>query len=90
MNHGEAGAAYHENLKLRLKECCNECVFKPTNRPCKKSKTDCCFYNITIAEFVLTTYPESALRQIPVESYVRGIRAHSYTGEIKQIKVTRV
>lgn len=90
MNYSEPAAAYHENLKIRLKECCDECPCPKTNRLCKKSKTDCTFYNLTIAEFVVTTYPDNALRQIPVESFVRGIKANGYTGEIKQTKVVRV
>lgn len=88
MSHSEQGAIYHENLKLKLKACCDECPFKSTNRACKKSKIDCSFYNLTIAEFVNTTYPSMALTRIPVESFVRGIRAHGYTGEVRQTKIT--
>lgn len=55
MNQSSAGEAYHENLTIRLKECCKECPFTTSNRPCKKSKTNCCFYNMTIAEYVVTT-----------------------------------
>lgn len=84
MNQSSAGEAYHENLTIRLKECCKECPFTTSNRPCKKAKTNCCFYNITIAEYVITTYSEKVLEKIPVESFVRGLRAHRYTGEIRQ------
>lgn len=38
MNQSSAGEAYHENLTIRLKECCKECPFTTSNRPCKKSK----------------------------------------------------
>lgn len=90
MNQGIAGADYHENLTIRLKECCKECPFTSNNRPCKKAKTNCCFYNLTIAEFVVTTYSEKALEKIPVESFVRGLHAHQYTGELRQTKVVQV
>lgn len=84
MNQSIAGADYHENLTIRLKECCKECPFPSNNRACRKAKTNCCFYNMTIAEFVVTTYSEKVLEKIPVESFVRGLRAHRYTGEIRQ------
>ena len=84
MNQSSAGEAYHENLTIRLKECCKECPFTTSDRPCKKAKTNCCFYNITIAEYVVTTYSEKVLEQIPAESFVRGLRAHRYSVELRQ------
>ena len=90
MNQGALGAGYHENLTIRLKQCCKECPFTSTNRPCSKAKTNCCFYNMTIAEFVVTTYSERVLVNIPVESFVRGLHAHQYTGEIRQTKVVQI
>lgn len=90
MNHSQQGAIYHENLKAKLKACCEECPFKASNKACKKSKVDCCFYNLTIAEFVNTTYPTNALNQIPVESFIRGLHAHGYSGEVRQTSVIRI
>ena len=90
MNYSSLGEADHEGLTIRLKECCKECPFTTSNRPCKKAKTNCCFYNMTIAEHVVTTYSEKVLEKIPVESFVRGLRAHRYTGEIRQITEIQV
>lgn len=65
MNQSSAGEAYHENLTIRLKECCKECPFTTSNRPCKKSKTNCCFYNMTIAEYVASENE----RQLKIGNY---------------------
>ncbi len=90
MTYSTQFAAYHENLTIRLKACCDECPFSPTNKACKKSKSNCGFYNIVIAEYVNTTYPDAALKQIPAESFARGLRAHGYTGEVRKTKTTTI
>lgn len=86
MNQGVVAESHHESLTKSLKACCKDCPFTSSNRACSKAKTNCCFYNLTIAEFVLASYSEKVLEKIPVEQFVRGIKAHHFTGELKQTK----
>lgn len=90
MKSGGWCAAYHEDLSAELKSCCDECPFPRTSRACKKNKSDCCFHNFTVAEYVLKTYGENVLKKIQLDSLVRGIRAYGFTGKIQQTTVVKL
>lgn len=85
MIYSEVAAAEHRDLSIQLKACCKKCPMPNGQRVCRKAKTHCCFYNRTIAKYVLARYPVFALLEIPVDSFVRGLRAHDYSGELRQV-----
>ena len=86
-------SCYHEGLRNSLDDLCKKCTFKSNSASllCRKSKTDCTLYNCVIAEFVLSTYHESVIKdEIPIGAIARAIHSHGYTGELRQSKVVKI
>lgn len=80
---------YHRRMYNELEALCRQCVIKDSQSClCTKCKTDCIFYNMKIAQFVLEEYPIRSIKgELPIKSILRGVEAHGYSGALKQTKV---
>lgn len=89
---GNPAHDYHRRMYNELDALCRGCVIKDSQSvPCKRCKTDCIFYNMKIAQFVLEEYsPKVIKNELPIESIIRGIEAHGYSGELRQTKVVTI
>lgn len=83
---------YHARMYNELKALCRDCVIKDSrNCCCTKHKTDCISYNMKIAQYVLEEYSKNVIKsELPLESILRGIEAHGYSGELKQTRVITI
>lgn len=92
MTVAQGAQEYHSVMRNRLKCLCSECQFKnePRNRLCKKDKTDCMFYNLVIAETALSQYPASALKDIPINVFVRSMRVLGYSGVLEKTTTVKI
>lgn len=92
MTVAQAGRDYHAIMRGRLKRLCSECPFKnePQNCPGKKEKTDCMFYNVIIAETVLTEYHASLLKNISIDAFARSMRVLGYAGTLEKTQTVKI
>lgn len=83
--------ATNKKLQNKITKQCKNCEVKKEMGRCPyANRLECTDCNIIIAETVLSNYSSYDLLHIPINSIIKGIQAHKYTGELRQTKVVTI
>ncbi len=81
----------NKKIQTQLTKLCRQCTLKVEMGKCPyANRYECTFCNLEVARIVLKDYSEYDLSSIPVSSYIRGLQAHKFSGELQKTRVVQI
>lgn len=78
--------------KQKMNSFCQRCEAKKVLHycPCVDDRLSCVYYQRHIVEQFLAKAEDSDIREVPMNLYVKGMRAHGYKGQLQKPEKVRI